>query len=101
MLRVLRITGQSLTPEYQEGDFVMISKIPFFFIPPRKGDTIAFRHPAYGLMIKRINEVEPASGNLFVLGTHPSSVDSREFGAISSGSVLGRVIWHVRRPRSA
>ena len=34
MLRLFRIDGHSLSPEYQPGDFVLVSKIPFFSILP-------------------------------------------------------------------
>ena len=32
-----------------------------------------------------------------VLGTHPESVDSRRFGAVSPADVVGKVIWHIKR----
>jgi hypothetical protein len=35
---------------------------------------------------------------LFVVGYHPDSVDSRQFGAVLPQTILGKVIWHIRRP---
>ena len=96
MLKLLKITGNSLTPEYQEGDFVLISKVPFLLVPPSGGDIIAFRQPGYGLLIKRINEVLP-DGTLDVIGSQPESVDSRVFGPIKRKDILGKVIWHIQR----
>lgn len=97
MLRLLRITGNSLTPAYQEGDFVFISKIPFLFHPLRPGDVIAFRQPGYGLLIKQVERIEPGGGAVFVTGSHPESIDSRHFGSIPRQAVLGRVIAHIRK----
>ena len=97
MLRLLKLAGESLTPDYQIGDFVLVSKIPYFFAPPAPGEVIAFRQPGYGLLIKRIQLVMP-DGSLHVTGSHPESIDSREFGAIRRENLVGKVIWHVRRP---
>jgi signal peptidase I len=96
MLKLLKITGDSLTPEYQNGDFVIISKIPFLFVPPSPGDVIAFRQPGYGLLIKRIESLKQ-NGGVDVIGSHPESIDSRVFGSIRRESILGKVIWHIRK----
>jgi signal peptidase I len=97
MLRLLKVKGHSLEPTYQEGDFVFISKIPFFLAPPRPGDVIAFRQPGYGTLIKQIEQAEAESDELYVRGTHPDSVDSRQFGPVRRRDVLGKVIWHIRK----
>ncbi len=96
MLKLLKISGDSLAPEYQIGDFVMISKIPFLFVPPSPGDIIAFRQPGYGLLIKRIQQITP-DGELIVVGSHPESVDSRVFGPIKKENILGKVFWHIQK----
>jgi signal peptidase I len=96
MLRLLKVTGNSLTPEYQEGDFVLISKIPFLFVPPSPGDIIAFYQAGYGLLIKSIQQVS-SDGSLNVIGTPSESIDSRVFGPVRRESILGKVIWHIRR----
>jgi signal peptidase I len=95
MLRLFRIHGQSLEPEYRSGDFVLISKIPFYFYAPKPGDIIAFKHPAFGLLIKRVQQVNPAAHELTVLGTHINSIDSREFGSIPFKRVIGKLLWHI------
>ena len=99
MLRLFRIRGQSLSPEYQSGDFVVTSKIPFLFVSPQPGDVIAFRHPAFGLLIKQVDQFDSSGRMLTVRGTSPESVDSREFGPIPVQRMIGKVIWHVRSPQ--
>jgi signal peptidase I len=96
MVRLLKVTGDSLGPEYQEGDFVLISKIPFYLIPPSPGDVIAFNQPGYGLLIKRIQNIAP-DGGVNVIGNHPESIDSRVFGSVRRMDILGKVIWHIRK----
>ena len=97
MLRLLKVTQSSLEPDFHEGDFVLIAKIPFLFML-RPTDTIVFRHPIYGMLIKRVERVNHTTGKIFVIGTHPYSVDSHIFGEISQQDVTGKVIWHIRKP---
>lgn len=99
MLRLIRVAGSSLEPVYRQGDFVLVFKIPFFVRLPRPGDTVLFRHPDYGLMIKQVQWLTPDGEAIFVTGTHPESTDSRKFGPISKHDLLGCVIWHVRKPQ--
>lgn len=83
-------------PEYEEGDFVLAAKIPFFFsVTP--GDVIVFRHPPYGTLIKHVQATSPGGDQVTVLGTHPDSIDSRTFGPIGLHEIIGKVIWHIKR----
>lgn len=97
ILRLIKVTGNSLMPEVREGDFVLVSGIPCWLRAIRTGDLIVFRHPAYGILIKKVQRLD-AAGQIFVIGNDPKSVDSREFGAISRDRVLGKVIWHIEDP---
>ncbi len=98
MLRVIRVTGESLSPEYREGDFVLVTTIPFFLNRIRVGDTIVFQYPELGLMIKIVTALGPADGEYLVSGTHALSMDSRKIGPISRKAVIGKVIWQIRNP---
>lgn len=95
--KVLKVTGRSLEPEFREGDFVIISKIPFLLHSPRVGNIVVFTKPPYGTLIKAVTEVEEKCRQLSVQGTFSGSVDSRIFGAISFDCVQGKVIRHFRR----
>jgi phage repressor protein C with HTH and peptisase S24 domain len=97
MLKILKVTEDSLAPEYQNGDFVLVSKIPFLIVPQSPGDIIAFHQPGFGLLIKRIQNLSP-EGGVNVIGNHPDSVDSRVFGSVRQEDVIGKVIWHIRKP---
>ena len=98
MLRLLRVQGNSLQPTYQEGDFVLVAKIPFLMGKLRRGDVVVFDHPVYGTMIKQVDHIPPEKDEIFVIGTHEFSVDSRDFGPINTNAVIGKVIWHIRTP---
>lgn len=99
MLKLLKVSGHSLLPAYRDGDFVLVSKIPYLFARVQRGDVVAFRHPAHGTMIKIVEGVTPDTGEIQVVGTHEHSVDSRSFGAIREKDVIGKVIGHIKKQR--
>ena len=98
MLKLLKVSGDSLSPKYQDGDFVLIAKIPVLFNRLKPGDVIVFCHDYFGSMIKEVDAISEDGESLFVLGTHENSIDSIELGPIHKTAVEGRVIWHIRRP---
>jgi len=97
MLRIQRVQGESLSPEYVEGDFVVITTLPFFLCRLKTGDVIVFQDNTYGLLIKRVEGFE-ADGGILVGGTHAQSLSSHLLGPVRAEAVIGKVIWHIRRP---
>jgi signal peptidase I len=96
MCRILRIQGDSLNPEYQDGDFLLISKIPIFLNMVHPGDLVVFHQPGYGTLVKKIEKFTPDRQNIYVFGLTPESVDSRIFGHVRKSDLVGKVIWHFR-----
>jgi len=94
MCRVIKVKGDSLTPLIEEGDFVLVLKIPFFFL--HSGDIIVFHHDTHGKMIKLVGAVSRDDGTVFAIGTHPFSTDSRSFGPVPRKDIIGKVIWRVK-----
>lgn len=93
MIRILKVTGESLSPTIEEGDFVLVGTNSFFF-PLKMGDFVVFNHPQYGRMIKQVTGIQPDDNTLTVTGTHPRSVDSRQLGPIPMTRVTGKVLYH-------
>ena len=96
MISVLKVEGKSLSPDYHEGDFVLVLKIPFLFNNIKPGDTLVFRHAEYGTMIKKVECFDKQTDEITVVGTHQFSVDSRRFGPIQKQDVVGKVVWRIR-----
>jgi nickel-type superoxide dismutase maturation protease len=95
MIQILKVTGESLSPFFLEGDFVVVSKIPFILRKIKAGDMVVFRHPVYGTMIKKVEHISPDGEEYFVIGTHPESTDSRQFGPLRRRQLIGKVVWHI------
>lgn len=100
MLKLGPVLGDSLSPEYKKGDFVLVSRIPFLFGRPRVGDIVAFRQPEIGLALKQVEAVEVGGARFIVIGTHPLSTDSRHFGPVAREDLVGVVIFHFPQGQS-
>lgn len=98
MLKLIKITGNSLEPEYNEGDYVVIATLAAILRRLQPGDIVIFEHPVYGTMVKQIQSIDPQAGELFVVGTHPQSTDSRHFGPIPQNWLTGKVLWQIPLP---
>jgi len=92
MFKLIRVSGNSLYPEFKKGDFALISKIPFLLGRVRPGDVVAFRHVEYGLMIKKVEAISADGDQFTVVGTHPASTDSRHFGPVKREQMVGKVL---------
>ena len=99
MLKIIKVAGESLSPIFFPGDYVLIRKYTFLFGSISEGDIVVFTHPSYGLMIKEIHWVNSELQQIHVKGSHPLSVDSSKIGPISSTDIFGKVIWHFKKPR--
>lgn len=96
-LRLFKIRGHSLHPDFHEGDYVLAAGFSFPSGKIRVGDVIVFRQPGYGILIKRVRRVLDEGREFEVRGTLIESTDSRNFGPVPRERVLGVVIWHIRR----
>ncbi|MEI2715851.1 MAG: nickel-type superoxide dismutase maturation protease [Candidatus Nanopelagicales bacterium] len=88
------VTGDSMLPKFRAGDWVLIRRTHRV----RCGQVVAVQDPREPrrLLIKRAIRRTPRGW--WVLGDNPArSTDSRDFGAVASGSVVGRVLLRYYR----
>src|SRR5438105_2977048 len=84
------IQDTSMRPALEPGDRVLVGR----WLRVRPGDLVLVRDPerASQFLVKRVREHTPAGFN--VAGDNPNvSRDSRTFGPIPRGLILGRVFW--------
>jgi len=99
VIRVIKVTGESLSPSFQDGDYVLIATVSLFINHIRSGDIIVFVHDDLGTVIKMVDHVNQETGEMYVTGTHEHSVNSSRLGMIERRSIIGKVIWHIHGPR--
>ncbi|MCK6564068.1 MAG: nickel-type superoxide dismutase maturation protease [Dehalococcoidia bacterium] len=96
------IAGTSMSPSLEPGDFVLVDRQAFMHRPPRRGEIVLVRDPREPrrTLVKRLANAD-LHGALWVLGDNPDgSTDSRAFGAVPPGDVIGRVRWRYWPPRA-
>ncbi len=95
LLQVIKVSGRSLDPAYRDGDYVLVSGLPFHLRAIRPGDAVIFHYPRLGRLIKLVERLEDGGRSIYVIGLDEFSSDSRTFGAIPRHLVEGKVIWHI------
>ena len=97
MLKILKVTGNSLSPFFLPGDFILVWRAPRRFPKLVQGDFVVFDHVEYGVMVKRVITNDPHRKVLQVEGTHPDSLSTQKIGAVSYRDLIGKVL-HRSRP---
>ena len=92
MLKIIKVTGNSLSPFFFPGDFVLIWRSPSLFTKLSSGDYVVFNHEELGLLIKRILHNNPAEEFIEIEGIHPDSISSKKMGRIPYQNIIGKVI---------
>ena len=88
-----RIEGESMQPALSPGERVVVNRAAYWFSPPRPGDLVVVRDPGQPgrLLLKRI-EGPAGADRWLVAGDNPeASTDSRQFGPVVRGAIVGRV----------
>jgi signal peptidase I len=98
MFRIHKVTGDSMSPDFQQGDFVLIATSDFVRKRLKVGDIIIFEHKLYGTLIKRIASFDPETAEAYVEGTRPDSLSSLRLGTIRRNAIRGKVIAHISKP---
>lgn len=91
LLSKFKVSGHSMEPAIRNGQYVLISKIPYFFSEPDVKEIVAFKKNQK-ILIKRI--VKKTGNKYFLAGDNlKDSLDSRSFGFISKNDILGKVMY--------
>ncbi|SEF86181.1 S24/S26 family peptidase [Marinobacterium lutimaris] len=95
MIRIVRVSGLSMSPGMMPGDFAAALNWPASLYRP--GQRVLVQHPAFGLIIKRLDAVE--EGVVWLSGDSPLSSTREAMGCQPLSALRGRVIAVVRRRR--
>ncbi len=90
-----RVSGPSMSPTINSGDFVVVNRWAYLFSKPKIGDIVVIRHPTKRItMVKRIKKIK--LGAVFVVGDDKQlSTDSRNFGYVPTSKIIGKVIFRT------
>jgi nickel-type superoxide dismutase maturation protease len=91
-----------MRPTLEPGDWLLVDPDAYRRRPPRAGDLVVAPDPrqADRVLVKRVAALDIDGRVLLAGDARDDSTDSRTFGAIDAGSVLGRAwfrVWPRRR----
>lgn len=104
------VSGASMEPTFDNGDYLIIDEFSYHFKNPQKGDVIVFRYPLdpKKFFIKRVaglpgetieingRKITLGQGEYFVLGDNQGeSSDSRVWGNVPEDLVIGRALLRL------
>jgi nickel-type superoxide dismutase maturation protease len=95
-LRRVVVAGGSMAPTLLEGDRLLAVASPRGRVRAMPGDLVVLPDPrtAGRVLVKRVAAVDPAAGTVEVRGdAADASTDSRTFGSVPAGSLMGRVVY--------
>ncbi len=97
VLRIVRVVGSSMEPSYRSGDYVLVGAARWLW-PVRPGDAVVYKHPRFGVLIKRVLVIERDRRRYAVAGTGSETSAAETLGPAPFESVIGRAL--LRIPRS-
>lgn len=86
-----------MSPDFQEGDFVVLTTLPFLLKRLKVGDTIIFDHKLYGMLIKRIASFDPETAEVYVEAVKSNGLNSLRLGTIRRDFIKGKVLAHFSK----
>ena len=101
MLKIIKVTGNSLSPFFLPGDYVLVSTYRPGYKNLQAGTVVVFHHSKIGRLIKRVHTNYPLTENLKVAGSHENSISSHKLGLIPYSDLIGKVIFHIKQPRTS
>ncbi len=92
MLKILKVTGNSMADKYLDGDFVLILKSPFFKYFLKENKDLVFKREPFGVMIKSIVKIDKKMMTIDVKSLNKSGLDSKYLKDVPYSDVIGIVI---------
>ena len=97
MFRILRIEGESMTPEFNDGDYVLVQRLALLFRRIKTGSTVVFNTGKYGILIKKVSAADKKNRKYFFAGTSPKSLTTEQIGTVDERDIIGSVLFHFRK----
>ena len=97
MFRIIKVEGESMSPDYNSGDYVLVSRFPLLLHMVRIDSVLVFKSRKYGILIKKVSEIDKVQKKYFLKGSNQMSLSTEMIGAIDEKSIIGSVLLHFRR----
>jgi signal peptidase I len=95
MITIVKVSGRSMLPKYQEGDYLLLLKKSKSRL--KVGKDIVFNHKAYGVMIKEVSSINKELNFFTAKGLNIESISEEKMGEIPFDSIIGYPIYHFKK----
>lgn len=87
-----------MEPALRAGDYVLVYRWAYRRRRPHVGDVVVLHDPeeADRYLVKRVAGMGPPDRVVVLGDNHAASRDSRQFGPVGMGSIVGRVVVRSR-----
>jgi phage repressor protein C with HTH and peptisase S24 domain len=96
MFAIHRVSGESMSPELNAGDYVVLCIAPWFVSSPKSGEWLVFDHPIYGSLVKEVVQVNREQNIFLARGLNPQSISTMEMGEMPLAFITGKVLFRIR-----
>ena len=86
-----------MSPQLNCGDYVLLLTL-FNRRSIRPTQRLVFDHAQYGRMVKEVVSVDTEQNTFTAKGLNNESVSMQQIGAMPFETVVGRVIWSIKKP---
>lgn len=100
ILKLVKVKGDSMSPLFLHGDYLLLTDFPTPTFWIRKGKFIVFHSEQYGLLVKRIAKIDKHKKVFWAEGMNPYSITTEQMGENDFSSVEGRVLWCFQQKKS-
>lgn len=97
MFRIIKVEGESMSPDYNSGDFVIVSRLPLLLNTVKINSVMVFRSRNYGILIKKVSDIDRDKQRYFFKGSNKNSVTTEMIGAIDKKDIIGSVFLHFKK----
>lgn len=97
MIKIIKVTGNSLSPFFLPGDYVLVIRMPRHYKSLSPGDFVVFNHSEYGRLIKQVVLNNPSETYIETAGIHPDSLSIQKIGRVHYKHIIGKVFRRVHR----
>lgn len=83
-----------MSPLFISGDYFVCCRWPYTCL--KVEDHILVKHATYGYMLKTVRQ--KTEQGLWLQGHNSNSLSTEKMGLITRQHVIGKVIWHIKKP---
>ena len=96
MFRIIKVEGESMSPLYHDGDYVLLSRIPLLLRLIKMNSVLVFNSNRFGVLIKKVCAMDKVQGKFYFTGTNQMSLTTEQIGAVDKKDIIGSVIFHFK-----